>query len=82
MNPFGPERISPATTSGHPMDEQANDFACAILMPEEPFRKAYTALSGNSVRLGLHFKVPATAVLRRMAMLGIQPLHENDRWST
>lgn len=81
--PFGPEKIRPDLTSGTPEDEQANDFACAILMPEEAFRRLFAEQEGNIFKIARHFEVPFSAVIRRAGMLRLveEPYEgAHDRW--
>jgi len=67
-----PERIDPFATRGvSDADHQATDFACAILMPEAPFRAAYLAHQGRLLALARAFGVPYSAAHRRAAMLAL-----------
>lgn len=79
---FGPERINPAKTDGHPADEAANDFAAQLLMPESSFREKAKELGGNVFQLSQAFGVPKDAVRRRAAMLGMtgHGIDDTSRW--
>lgn len=66
---FGPETISPDVISDNQMDNEANDFAAALLMPEPAFRLKLSQLSGDIVALAETFGVPEAAVRRRIEML-------------
>jgi Zn-dependent peptidase ImmA (M78 family) len=79
---FGPERVDPAQTDASPADEQANDFAAKLLMPEGAFRAAVDDLKHDVAALAEAFAVPEDAVRRRMAMLHIDGhgIQDTSRW--
>lgn len=81
-HPFGPERILHVHRAEHPEDDEASDFAAAILMPEETFREKCSLYRGNPRLLADAFQVPLLAVHRRAAMLGMKGhfIKDLDRW--
>lgn len=81
-HPFGPERILHVHRADHPEDDEANDFAAEILMPEQKFRDLRDLYQGNAHRLAEAFGVPLLAVHRRAAMLGMKGhfIKDLDRW--
>lgn len=70
-SPFGPEVIRPAAQDNSPEDLEANDFACALLMPEIPFRQAVETCLGNPLTIADRFGVPVESVFHRAQMLGL-----------
>lgn len=80
--PFGPERILHVRRSKHPEDDEASDFAAAILMPEDRFREVVHQRGGDPAAIAEAFGVPVLAVHRRAAMLGMKGhcVKDLDRW--
>jgi len=81
-HPFGPERILHVRRAQHPEDDEASDFAAAILMPEDTFREKCALFRGDPRLLAEAFQVPVLAVHRRAAMLGMKGhfIQDLDRW--
>lgn len=81
-HPFGAERILHVNRAEHPEDDEASDFAAAILMPEISFREKCTLYGGDPRKLADAFGVPLLAVHRRAAMLGMKGhfIKDLDRW--
>lgn len=82
-SPFGPERITHVRRAQNPIDDEASDFAAALLMPEERFRAVVALHRGDPVAVAEAFQVPLLAVHRRAAMLGMRGhcIEDLDRWA-